>query len=47
MSNDQAASGYQLRVGLAQIAPVWLHREATLEKAGRWVERAADEGCQR
>jgi len=46
MSSDQPACSDQLRVGLAQIAPVWLHREATLEKVGTWVERAADEGCQ-
>jgi nitrilase len=46
MPNDQPASADRLRVGLAQIAPVWLNREATLEKVHSWVERAADEGCQ-
>jgi nitrilase len=32
-------------VGLAQIAPVWLQREATLAKVVDWVHRAAAEGC--
>ena len=35
-----------LRVGLAQIAPVWLDRAATLIKLQQWVERAAGENCQ-
>ena len=35
-----------LRVGIAQIAPVWLNREHTLAKVVRYVNRAADEGCQ-
>ena len=32
-------------VGLAQIAPVWLQREATLAKVVDWVHKAAAEGC--
>lgn len=35
-----------IKVGLAQIAPVWLNREATLEKIITWVEAAAGKGCQ-
>ncbi len=35
-----------LIVGLAQIAPVWLQRDKTLEKINRWIERAAEQGCQ-
>jgi nitrilase len=35
-----------IKVGLAQIAPLWLHRAATLEKIVTWVDSAADEGCQ-
>jgi nitrilase len=35
-----------LRVGIAQIAPVWLNREETLAKVLSYVELAADEGCQ-
>lgn len=35
-----------LTVGLAQIAPVWLRRDATLEKVAEWTARAADQGCQ-
>ncbi len=34
-----------LRVGLAQIAPVWLKRETTCEKIVDWIDKAADEGC--
>lgn len=32
-------------VGLAQISPVWLKREATFEKVIAWVGKAADQGC--
>ncbi|MFK8029367.1 MAG: carbon-nitrogen hydrolase family protein [Gammaproteobacteria bacterium] len=35
-----------ITVGLAQIAPVWLDRNRTLDKVIDWVEQAADEGCQ-
>jgi nitrilase len=34
-----------LRVGLAQIAPVWLDRQATIDKVGSWVGKAAAEDC--
>ncbi|MES2938852.1 MAG: carbon-nitrogen hydrolase family protein [Pseudomonadota bacterium] len=34
-----------LTVGLAQIAPVWLDRERTLNKIVDWVDRAAARGC--
>ncbi len=33
------------RIALAQISPVWLKRDATIEKVALWVRRAADEGC--
>nr|WP_316638430.1 carbon-nitrogen hydrolase family protein [uncultured Roseateles sp.] len=35
-----------LTVGLAQIAPIWLDRTATLAKMVDWVARAGREGCQ-
>ena len=35
-----------LKVGLAQIAPVWLDRDATLAKVADWIGRAADLGCE-
>lgn len=35
----------ELTVGLAQIAPVWLERQATLEKVEAYVEEAAGKGC--
>ncbi|MHA3915628.1 carbon-nitrogen hydrolase family protein [Halovulum sp. GXIMD14793] len=34
-----------LKVAAAQIAPVWLDRDATLDKVGVWIEKAAGEGC--
>ena len=36
----------QLTVGIAQIAPVWLDREKTLEKMIRYTALAGDDGCQ-
>lgn len=36
----------KLKVGLAQIAPVWLDREATISKVCEYIERAASEGCE-
>jgi len=35
-----------LKVGLAQIAPVWLDREQTIAKMVTYVEQAAESGCQ-
>ncbi|MCP4567012.1 MAG: carbon-nitrogen hydrolase family protein, partial [FCB group bacterium] len=35
----------KLTVGLAQIAPIWLNRDLTLEKIIAMVERAADKDC--
>lgn len=35
-----------LRVGLAQIAPAWLDRAASLHKVEDWIGRAAAAGCQ-
>ena len=35
----------ELVVGLAQIAPVWLDRSASLQKILAWIERASSEGC--
>lgn len=34
-----------LTVGLAQIAPIWLNREATLEKIVDYIGRAAEQQC--
>jgi nitrilase len=34
-----------LKVGIAQIAPVWLNREHTLMKVVKYVDQAANEGC--
>lgn len=35
----------KLNVGLAQIAPAWLNRAATLEKVVTWIGDAAEQGC--
>ena len=35
----------QLTVGIAQIAPVWLDREKTLEKILHFASLAGDDGC--
>ena len=35
-----------LTVGIAQIAPVWLHRDRTLDKIVKYVAAAADKDCQ-
>lgn len=36
----------EMTVGIAQIAPVWLNREQTLEKIVKFTKLAGDEGCQ-
>jgi nitrilase len=38
-------SGTRISVGLAQIAPVWLKRDATIDKVVSWIEKSAREGC--
>ena len=35
----------RISVGLAQISPVWLDRNATLDKVADWIGKAADAGC--
>ena len=34
-----------IKVGMAQIAPVWLQRDATLDKIVAWIADAADQKC--
>ncbi|MGI9233755.1 MAG: carbon-nitrogen hydrolase family protein [Woeseiaceae bacterium] len=43
---NATAGNSTIKVGLAQIAPVWLDRVGTLEKVGEWLTAAADRGCQ-
>ena len=38
-------SASRISVGLAQIAPIWLDRNATLDKVVSWIERAAADDC--
>ena len=35
-----------LKVGIAQVAPVWLDRDATVTKLSGWIREAAAQGCQ-
>ncbi|MEM9325200.1 MAG: carbon-nitrogen hydrolase family protein [Bacteroidota bacterium] len=35
----------QLTIGMAQIAPVWLDRKATLDKVATYIKQGADKGC--
>jgi nitrilase len=35
-----------LKVGIAQIAPVWLNRQKTIAKVKGYLDQAADENCQ-
>ena len=35
----------RLKVGVAQVSPVWLDRAGTLTKVRSWVEQAAEAGC--
>ncbi len=44
--SDSVASNDKLKVGLAQIAPIWFDRVATLSKVIDYVVRAANSGCQ-
>ncbi|MCJ7434389.1 MAG: carbon-nitrogen hydrolase family protein [Anaerolineales bacterium] len=42
---DHTKTGDELTVGIAQIAPIWLDREKTLNKILVYVEQAAAAGC--
>ena len=44
MSDPQKSK--TLTVGMAQIAPVWLNRERTLDKIMEYVDAAARKGCE-
>ena len=45
-SSDVDGSSDQLKVGIAQIAPVWLDRVRTVSKVAEYVEKAAVDNCQ-
>lgn len=38
--------GNNIKVGIAQVAPVWLNRDQTLKKILKHTELAGNEGCQ-
>jgi len=46
MKNKSDQKLETMKVALAQMAPVWLNREQTLEKIISYTERAASEACQ-
>ena len=35
-----------LKVGIAQVAPIWLDRDATVSKLAEWIREAASRDCQ-
>ena len=35
----------RITIGLAQIAPAWLRRDATISKVVSWIGDAAAQGC--
>ncbi len=43
--NDSPLHMEQLTIGLAQIAPVWLNRDATIAKILSYIDDAAEEHC--
>jgi nitrilase len=45
MPNKQAPNDH-LRVGLVQIAPIWLNKTATIQKAVEYIVHAAEKKCQ-
>ena len=45
MSTNTSKSDDTIKVGLAQIAPVWLNREKTLDKIEDYVLQAGKQGC--
>jgi len=44
-SGSRSPQTDSLRIGIAQIAPIWLDREATLTKVADSIRTAAKEGC--
>ena len=36
----------QLKIGLAQISPVWLNKEVTISKMIQTIQKAQDKGCE-
>ena len=45
MVPSASANQDSLKVGIAQIAPVWLNRDQTIAKVVSYVNQAAEEGC--
>ena len=43
---NQSIGSDQLKVGIAQMAPVWLQREQTLDKVIHFIEQASADDCQ-
>lgn len=45
-TNSTKNTSDPLKVGIAQIAPVWLNRQKTITKVKQYLDHAADENCQ-
>lgn len=45
MATSDRSQKQVLKIGLAQIAPVWLDRNETLQKVANWVEDAGKQQC--
>ena len=46
MSKDSGQGIDTIKIGLAQISPVWLNREKTIPKVEDYIQRAGKEDCQ-
>jgi nitrilase len=44
-SYEEVMKKHQIKVGIAQIAPVWLNKSATIKKVGSYIDKAAEQGC--
>jgi len=45
-ASTRAIEKKTLTIALAQIAPIWLQRDATLAKVVSWIGKAANENCE-
>jgi len=46
MVRAKTVTSDKIKVGLAQIAPIWLNRDKTLEKVEKYIQMAGEERCQ-
>ena len=46
MVRGKAVTSDKIKIGLAQVAPIWLNRDKTLEKIEKYINMAGEESCQ-